>query len=136
MKQINIIITVSVLALVFIFSSSFASRKLPNPVNSVIKDGIEYSAPLDFAKIGFVVATWQKTKTPIWTKQIYVIKYEKSGLEQDVQWVFITKLRLSDNRLIITNELGYEYELDLNSLNVTTLKGSSVIDTSGWYPTN
>jgi len=130
MKKPAMIITV-IFVLGIINSPALAKRAEPKPVNPIIKDGIEYSAPLEPNQIGFVIATWQKTKRVIWNRQIYTVKYEyKRGLEKDVQWFFISKLRLADNKLIITNELGYEYELDLDSLSVKVLKSSAVIDKS------
>ena len=76
------------LTLVFVLCATvpvLAKRFAPKPVAPVVKDGIEYSAPLD--RMGFVVATWTKTKREIWSRQVYTIKYEyKLGLEEDVQW--------------------------------------------------
>lgn len=135
----------SIIILTLLVSPAFAKRVAPKPVKSIVKDGIEYSAALDPTHIGFIEATWTKAKQlkangktykpVIWSKQIYVIKYEyKYGLEEDVQWVFISNLRLDNNKLIITNELGYEYELDLDTLSVKVLKGKAVIDNTNWQP--
>ena len=99
----------------------------------VVKDGIEYSAPLE--REGFVVATWIKTKREIWSRQVYVIKHEyKLGLEEDVQGVFITDLRIEGGKLKIKNEKGGEFELDPESLNVKVLKGHAVIDFTQFKP--
>jgi hypothetical protein len=102
----------------------------PKPVKSVIKDGIEYSALPD--SNGYVVARWQKTNSVIWSKQIYVVKFDygENALEEDVQLCLITNLQLDGNKLLVTNERGYEYVLDLNSLDVKVLKGHSIIDLS------
>jgi hypothetical protein len=101
-----------------------AKRSAPKPVPPVVRDGIEYSAPLD--RIGFVVATWTKTKREIWSRQVYVIKHEyKLGLEKDVQDVFITDLGIEGGKLRIRNERGGEFELDPESLNVKVLKGQA-----------
>ena len=106
---------------------AYAKRSAPKPVPPVVRDGIEYSAPLD--RMGFVVATWTKTKREIWSRQVYVIKHEyKLGLEKDVQDVFITDLGIEDGKLRIRNERGGEFELDPESLNVKVLKGQAVID--------
>jgi hypothetical protein len=48
-------------------------------------------------------------------------------LEPDVQDCFITSMKLKDNRLTIKNELKFEYELDLLTLEVKVIKGSLVI---------
>lgn len=134
-KQIALMIFI--FAITIVITPAYAKRGVPNPVASIVNDGIEYSAPLHIEDIGCVVATWQKTKRVIWRKQVYVIKHEyKRGLEPDVQDVYISKLRLLDNRLLITNEYGDEYELDLNSLNVKVLKGKAVIDYTTWNPSS
>jgi hypothetical protein len=107
--------------------SASAKRGTPKPVVPVVKDGIEYSAPL--SREGFVVATWVKSKREIWSRQVYVIKHEyKVGLEQDVQSSFITDLKFQNSKLQITNEDGGEFEVDPDSLTVRVLKGRSVID--------
>ena len=104
-----------------------AKRVAPKAVPPVVRDGIEYSAPLD--RMGFVVATWAKTKREIWSRQVYVIKHEyKLGLEEDVQAVFITDLSVEGGKLKIRNERGGEFALDPESLNVKVLKGQAVID--------
>ena len=110
-----------------------AKRLAPKAVPPVVKDGIAYSAPLD--REGFVVATWIKTKREIWSRQVYVIKYEyKLVLEEDVQGVFITDLRIEGGKLMIQNERGGEFELDPESLNVKVLKGQAVIDFTHFKP--
>ena len=50
------------------------------------------------------------------------------GLEEDVQDCFITKLEIRNNKAYITNEKGYEYELDLNTLEIKIIKGFLIID--------
>lgn len=123
----KIIIYLIVLIVLCATTSVHARRELPKPVTPVTKDGIEYSAPLD--RMGFVVAKWINTNREIWSKQIYVVKYEyKYGLEEDVQWCFIKSLKLEGNQLIITNEEGSMFSLDIDTLETKTIKGSNVID--------
>ncbi len=90
-----------------------------------MKDGIEYSAPLN--REGFIVATWVDSKSEIWSRQVYVIKHQV-GLEKDVQTCFITEIQLEGEKLRVTDEQGDEFEVDLDSLTVKLLKGRSVID--------
>ena len=99
-----------------------AKRAAPKPVQPVLKEGIEYSAPV--SREGFVVATWTKSKREIWSRQVYVIKHEyKLRLEEDVQSCFISNLRFEKGKLRVTNEDGGEFEIDLDSLAVKVLKG-------------
>lgn len=108
-------------------------RAAPKAVKPVVKDGIEYSAPLN--REGFVVATWLKTGREIWSRQIYVIKHEyKQGLEEDVQTCFITDLQFHDRKLKVTNEQDGEFEVDPDTLTLTVLKGKPVIDYTSFKP--
>jgi len=112
---------------------ALAKRAVPKPVKPVVKDGIEYSAPLN--REGFVVARWIKTGREIWSRQVYVIKHEyKQGLEEDIQTCFITDLQFYNRKLKVTNEQGGEFEIDPDTLTVTVLKGKSVIDYTGFKP--
>ena len=122
MKKFFIIVILFVL----ITSSSISvySKRIPPPkVTSISYEGIKYSANgRDSIK-----ATDEKTGFPIWIRQIYVIKYVP-GLEQDVQDCFITAIKMQDNKLLITNEKKYQYELDLKTIEVNVIKGKMVID--------
>jgi hypothetical protein len=102
-----------------------AKRSRPADVPPVAKDGITYSAPHD--QMGCVVATSEKTGQLFWFRQVYVVRYEV-GLEKDVQDCFITGLRIEDRKLLITNEEGGQFELDLDNLSVKILRGNGVID--------
>ena len=110
-----------------------AKRAAPKPVQPVVRDGIEYSAPLN--REGFMVATWIRSKREIWSRQVYVIKHEyKLGLEEDVQSCYITDIQLHDGKLRVTNEQGGEFEIDPDSLTVKVLKGSALIDYTKFKP--
>ncbi len=126
----NFLAAVVLASFAFIIAgTAYAKRAAPAEVASVQKDGVEYSAPHD--KEGFVVATWKETKMKIWSRQIYVVKYEhKQGLEGDVQTCFITNLEIKGGKLIIKNERDSEFELDLSTLDVKVLKGQPVVDFS------
>jgi len=102
-----------------------AKRFPPKPVAPIQLQGVEYSVPHG-DQMGFVVATDIKSKTILWAKQIYTVWIEPS-LEQDVQCVYITGIKSKGSKLLVTNEKGFEYELDLNTLTVRTLKGGAVL---------
>ena len=122
--------TVLILCAAFPVSAKRTAAKLVPPV---VKDGIEYSAPLN--REGFVVATWTKSKREIWSRQVYVIKHEyKLGLEEDIQSCFITDLQFQNGKLHITNEQGGVFEVDPDSLTVKVLKGRGVIDYTNFKP--
>ncbi len=117
---------VLIIIVVFIGLSSISvySKRIPPPeVKPISYEEIEYSA---YGRDS-VKATDEKTGFTIWIRQIYVIKYVP-GLEQDVQDCFVTAIKLQDNKLLITNEKKYQYELDLKTLEVDVIKGALVID--------
>ena len=104
-----------------------AKRLAPKPVVPIVKEGIEYSVSNE--KMGFVTARWLNTGKTIWSKQIYIIKFDYlHGLEGDVQDCFINSLKLKGNRLVIENERGSVFELDIESLQQSTIAGSAIVD--------
>jgi hypothetical protein len=110
----------------------YAMRKPPSRVPYIIFNGVEYRAEVDRSiPIGCVQAVQPETGRELWWKQIYVIRYNP-GLETDVQDVFIKKLQPKDGKLLIENERGGTYLLDVNSLEVKCLTGKLVI--SGFVP--
>ena len=69
----KLIIYVTTLMIVCFATTVYARRLSPKPVTPVIKDGIEYSAPLELME--YVVAKRIKTNREIWRKQIYEVKF-------------------------------------------------------------
>jgi outer membrane protein assembly factor BamB len=92
-----------------------AKRAAPRAVAPVVADGIRYSAPLE--AMGFVVAATPDTGKELWRVRIYEVRVDPN-LERDVQDVFITSLTVKDGTLIITNERGESYALDLKTRKV------------------
>lgn len=94
-----------------------AKRLAPKPVKPVTVAGVTYIAP--GWPIGTVIAKDASSDRELWRKRIYTLRYDRH-LEQDVQDVFITSLEVRDgNTLIITNERGERYILDLSTRKVT-----------------
>ncbi len=91
-------------------------RAAPKPVAPVVSNGVEYTAPVD--AMGFVVATDSATRKELWRAQIYKIVRDPN-LEGDVQDVFITTLELDRTRLLITDERGRRFALDLKTRDVS-----------------
>lgn len=96
-----------------------AKRFEPAPVQPVEQNGIRYTAP-PFAFLskgmehngGYVEAIDIKTNKKLWLKEVYRPKYDPS-LEGDVQDVFITSLSIENNKLIIINEAGDKFLIDI-----------------------
>ncbi|MHC4157804.1 MAG: hypothetical protein ACYSSO_01870 [Planctomycetota bacterium] len=105
-------------------SMAYGKRRSPEPVKEVVYKGIEYHATHKL--MGCVEARDIEKNSPLWWRQIYVVKYDPN-LEQDVQDVFIKSLKIKDNNLLIVNEAGGRYLLDLDSLEVTPSKNSPIV---------
>ena len=108
-----------------------AKRGVPAEVLPVTVGNIEYSAPHrnhTHKQMGFIEARDLKSGKLIWSRQIYIVKYDPD-LVGDVQDVFIKSITVESNNLIITNERNSKYQLDLHSLEVIILKGSLVEET-------
>ncbi len=112
-------------ALAILISCCFAStpapakRAAPKPVPAVVSDSVEYSAPHEH--MGFVVATDTRSGKELWRERIYTVAVNPA-LERDVQDVFITSLAVENGALIIGNERGDTYALDLARRKVTKRK--------------
>jgi hypothetical protein len=108
-----------------------AKRGAPAEVLPATVGNIEYSAPHrnhTHKQMGFIEARDLKSGKLIWSRQIYVVKYDPD-LEGDVQDVFIKSITVEGNTLIITNERNSKYQLNLNSLEVKVIQGSLVEET-------
>jgi hypothetical protein len=92
--------------------------------DSVISEGIKYEATY---KDGFclykayIEAIDLITKKVIWKKKIYQILMNPI-IEHDVQWVEIKKVELKNGHLIIENENGKRYQLNLKNQKLKKLK--------------
>jgi len=132
MKKANIIL---IIVLFYFFASSnlvkatriYDEKLLPENI-AIIDNGIKYipNSYYDSTKgRTFYIEAWDiMSGKKLWEQKIYEIKYNLS-LEQDVQDVFITSLRIEKGKLIIKNEKDEEYTLDLNTKEVEQNSASS-----------
>jgi hypothetical protein len=102
--------------LIFTAAPISAKRPPPKVVKPVTVAGVTFSAP--GWPIGIVIATDAPSGRELWRQRIYTVRYDRT-LEQDVQDVFITSLKIRGNVLLITNERGERFELDLSTRKVT-----------------
>ena len=100
----------------FLTGAANAKRTVPGAVEPVTVHGVTYSAPV--TAMGFVVAFDASSGRELWRQRIYQVRVDPS-LERDVQDVFITSLTLRGGSLVITNEHGERYTLDLATRKVT-----------------
>lgn len=61
-----------------------------------------------------MIATDVHAGKELWRVSIFTVEIQ-SGLEEDVQWVFITNLKLFGNGLLIWDEKDRCYRLDLRT---------------------
>jgi hypothetical protein len=99
-------------------SGAYAKRLAPKDVAPVTFEGVRYSAPEwgvrgETQIGGYLLATDAKTGKPLWGLWVYEIKYN-ADLEEDVQDIFITSLKILDGRLHVANEAGDQFVVDLS----------------------
>lgn len=119
MKRLSVLL--ALFLTVAITGDAWAKRAAPKPVAPVVHDGVKYVAPNVNGREGKVEARSEKTGEKLWDAVIYTVKIDPN-LEADVQWVFITALAVRDGKLLVTNEKGEQYVIDLKTRKVETVK--------------
>ena len=66
---------------------------------------------------GYIVAFDPKTGQELWTLKVYDIVYDPK-MEEDVQDVFIEKMKAGGGTLLITDEKGRRYRVDVKARSV------------------
>jgi hypothetical protein len=110
------------LAAVLAAPNVWAKRAAPMDVAPVVVGDVRYEAP-HFSNPcdqngGCVVAYDNTSNAMLWFVQVYCTHYDPN-LEQDAQDVFITALAVDSAKLLVTNESGRHFALDLASRQVT-----------------
>jgi PQQ-like domain len=125
-RQLRFSIICLTLALV---TPAVAKRMNPKPVAPVVSHGIRYSADRD-GRDQYVVATDASTGKQLWRVKVFHT-HIKFWVEEDVQWVFITDLKVSDNSLFVRDEKARCYSVDLNNQRVRKALCSRAFATAG-----
>ena len=89
----------------------------PKPVSPVESSGIRYSADRD-GKDQYVVATDIATGNQLWRVRVFHTNI-KFWIEEDVQWVFITDLKLVNNSLFVRDGKARCYAVDVKTRRVS-----------------
>jgi len=97
---------------------ALAKRAAPPKVEPVIHEGIRYVAPNDDGRRAYIEAWDVQTKKKLWELTVFTNRIEP-GLEEDVQWVFINKLKVCDSTLVAKSERGNTYQIDLKTKAIT-----------------
>ena len=116
MRIVHFVVPLAIISSLLVSLPCLAKRAAPAPVAPLVIGSMTFSAPA--SPVGLVAAVDTKTGGSLWTKQIYVTRYDPA-LERDVQDRFITSLRAAEGGLVITVEGGGEYFLNLSTLEVT-----------------
>jgi hypothetical protein len=103
----------SLLAIVLLAGPLFGKRATPSPVSPVSYKGIKYSAPNDDGRMGYVRACDSSGKC-LFRISVFETTINPE-LEEDVQWVFIADLKLIGNSLLVKDERGRCYSINLDS---------------------
>ena len=114
---------------IVVTDNAFAKRPAPTPVTPIAHRGMIYSAPSFIQDHsgkplpggGYIEAHDAKTRKLLWRLRIYKTQYDPR-LETDVQDVFITRLSLKDDTLIVADEKNRRFRLDLGTRRVTRIK--------------
>ena len=106
------------LAVALIPHLASAKRIAPASVEPVVYEGIRYVAPNDEGRRGYIEAWDVKTNKKLWELTVFTNRIDPK-LEADVQWVFINKLTIRDEMLIVTSERGATYQVDLRTKAIT-----------------
>lgn len=109
----RVLLTIVALVL-FLPFTVFAKRKAPKPVPPVVWEGVEYRAPLDVEHMGYVQAVELSSGRKLWETEVYHVLM-MPALEQDVQWVFISSMKLQGGKLLVVNENGKIFRLNLKT---------------------
>ncbi|MBI5361524.1 MAG: hypothetical protein HZA48_13180 [Planctomycetes bacterium] len=111
-KTFFVAIGVACLFCILSVTPALAKTSAPKEVTPVTHNGVKFTAPHD--KMGFVAAYDEKTGKQLWETKVYDVPTDPA-LEQDVQMVFITELKVTGNSLIVTNDRHNTYAIDITN---------------------
>ena len=90
-----------------------AKRLNPKTVAPVVANGIGYSAEGD-GRDQYVVATDAFTGKELWRAKVFHTRI-KFWIEEDVQWVFITDLKIVGDLLFVRDERARCHSVDIKT---------------------
>lgn len=128
MKKSGILCMIFGMGVLFLSYPVEAKRSAPKKAEPVVFQNIKYLAPAftesnNHKQLSGYIEAWDtRANKKLWELKIYDIKYDP-GLEKDVQEIYITSLRIEYGKLIVTNEAGEEYEVELATKKVTKRSG-------------
>jgi len=91
---------------------SLTKKIVPPKIEPLIYKGIKFVAPNTIKEMGYVQAWDVEIGKKVWEKKVYGV-FINQFLEDDIQWVFIISLSVEDGKLIVVNQKGREYKIDI-----------------------
>ena len=98
-------------ALLFLALHGEAKRIPLKPLPPVVFDGIQYAVEGD-GRDQYVVAADGSSSKVLWCAKIFH-NHIRFWMEEDVQWIYITDLKLTNNSLLLRDERSRCYSVDL-----------------------
>jgi hypothetical protein len=118
----------AVLMLMLVAWPGISAKRVPPPkVVPITKDGITYAAAGD-GGTGYVIASDANTGKELWRAKIYHV-HINPFIEADIQWIYISGMKLSGDALLIRNEAARCYRLDLAKKSVRKAKCTEDLST-------
>ena len=123
MKKVLIWILFFSLFPLTLIDSAEAKRPKPKKVPTAEYKQIKYTATQAPSQShtqqgGYIEAWNQKTNQRIWELKIYDNKFDP-GLPREDQEVYITSLKMDGALLIVANEIGDEFQVNIDARQVT-----------------
>lgn len=119
-----------IIVIFFVLAPSIQAKRIPpKPVAPITASGVQYDAAGD-GRNQYVVATDLSTGKQLWKVKVFHTRI-KFWIEEDVQWVFITNLKIIDDALLVRDEKARYYSIDLKKRKVRKVSCGAVFKTSG-----
>lgn len=106
-----------------------AKRVPPRKVDLFVFNDIKFIVPEH--KMGYVEAWDIKTQKKLWETKVYEV-YIDPGIEPDVQWIYITKIFVMNNKLLVVNEARNIFELDIKTGLVIQPTENNILNGKSW----
>jgi hypothetical protein len=117
-----------------IIETTLMSRSAPAKITPIVHNGTEYTAP--WSDRGVLIAKDAVTGAELW--RVLVVDYWINPiLETDVQEVYFKSMSLqpSGNEILVTDEVGVNYLVDLRTRSVSILNWTAKVQIVEWRPT-
>ena len=112
-------------AVLLLFATQAVAKRIPpKPVAPVVSNGIKYTAEGD-GRDQYVVAADASSGNVLWRVKVFH-NHIKFWMEEDVQWVYITDLKLGNDSLLVRDERSRCYSVDLTKRRARKCDCSSV----------